>query len=66
MHTQESQESSINDKVQSSYVQCTQNKMKEQILIQLLAKHDVQSNKMEHNVNMKKKTHNSIYIDIYN
>jgi hypothetical protein len=27
---------------------------------------DVQSNKIEHNVNIKENTHNSIYIDIYN
>jgi hypothetical protein len=40
--------------------------MKEPILTQLLAKHDVQSNKIEHNVNINKNTHNSIYIDIYN
>ncbi len=33
---------------------------------QLLAKHDVQSNKIEKNVNIKKNSHNSIYIDIYN
>ncbi len=49
-----------------SYVQCILKEIKEPILIQLLAKHDVQSNKIEHNVNIKENTHNSIYIDIYN
>ncbi len=29
-------------------------------------KNDVQSNKIEHNVNIKENTHNSINIDIYN
>jgi len=33
---------------------------------QLLVKYDVQSNKIEHNINIKENTHNSIYIDIYN
>jgi hypothetical protein len=28
--------------------------------------HDVQSNKIKHNVNIKENTHNSIYIDNYN
>jgi hypothetical protein len=28
--------------------------------------HHVQSNKTEHNVNIKENTHNSIYIDNYN
>jgi hypothetical protein len=28
--------------------------------------HHVQSNKIEHNVNIKENTHNSIYIDNYN
>jgi hypothetical protein len=32
----------------------------------LFAKHDVQSNKIEHNGNIKENTYNSIYIDIYN
>jgi len=50
-----------------SYVQCTLKEIKKPILTQqLLAKHDVQSNKMEHNINIKENTHNSIYIDIYN
>jgi hypothetical protein len=48
------------------YVQCTLKEIKEPIPTQLLAKHDVQSNKIEHNVNIKENTHNSIYIDIYN
>jgi hypothetical protein len=62
-----SQESFINDKIQSSYVQCTLEEIKEPIFtLQLLAKRDVQSNKIEDNVNIKGNTHNSIYIDIYN
>jgi len=62
-----SQKYFINDKVQSSYVQCTLKEIKEPILTQqLLAKHDVQSNKMEHNINIQEITHNLIYIDIYN
>jgi hypothetical protein len=36
------------------------------IFTQFLAKHDVQSIKIEHNVNIKEITHNSIYIEIYN
>jgi hypothetical protein len=41
-HTQESQENFINDKVQSSYVQCIIKEIKKPILTQqLLAKHDV-------------------------
>jgi hypothetical protein len=50
-----------------SYVQCTLKEIKKPILTQqLFAKYDVQSNKMEHNINIKENTHNSIYIDIYN
>jgi hypothetical protein len=42
-------------------------RIKESIFTQqLLVKHDVQSNKIEHNVNIKENTNNSIYIDIYN
>ncbi len=33
---------------------------------QFLAKHHVQSNKIAHNVNIKKTTHNSIKIEICN
>ncbi len=51
----------------SHHVQCILKEIKEPILTQqLLAKHDVQSNKMEHNINIKENTHNSIYIEIYN
>ncbi len=42
----------INDKVQSSYVQCILKEIKELIPTQLFAKHDVQSNKIEYNVNI--------------
>jgi hypothetical protein len=50
-----------------SYVQCILEEIKEPILTrQLLVKHDVQSNKMEHNINIKENTHTSIYNDIYN
>jgi hypothetical protein len=67
MYTKKSQEYFINDKVLSSCVQCTLKEIKEPIPTQqLLAKHDVQSNKIEHNVNIKENTHNLIYIDIYN
>jgi hypothetical protein len=49
-----------------SYVQCTLEEIKEPIFTQqLLVKHDVQSNKIEHNINIKENTHNSIYIVIY-
>ncbi len=45
-HTKKSQEIFINDKVQSSYVQCTLKEIQIPILTQqLLAKHNVQSNK---------------------
>jgi hypothetical protein len=45
-HTKKSQENFINDKVQSSYVQCTLKEIQIPILTQqLLAKHNVQSNK---------------------
>jgi hypothetical protein len=67
IYINKSQEYFINDKVQSSYVQCTLEEIKKPIPIeQFLTKHDVQSNKIEHNVNIKENTHNSIYIDIYN
>ncbi len=67
IYTKKSQEYFTNDEVQSSYVQCTLKEIKNPILTQqLLAKHDIQSNKVEHNVNIKENTHNSIYIDIYN
>jgi len=50
-----------------SYVQCTLKEIKELISTQqLFAKHDVESNKIEHDVNIKENTHNSIYIVIYN
>jgi hypothetical protein len=65
IYTKKSEEH-INDKVQSSYVQFTLEEIKEPIFTQLLAKHDVQSNKINHNVNIKETTHNSIYINIYN
>jgi hypothetical protein len=49
----------INDKIQSSYVQCILKKIKKPIPTQqLLAKHDVQSNKIEHNVKTKENTYN--------
>jgi hypothetical protein len=67
IYTKKSQEYFINDKVQSSYVQCTLEEVKKPILTQqLLAKHDIQSNKIEHNISIKENKHNSIYIDIYN
>jgi hypothetical protein len=66
VYTKKSQDFFINDKVQSSYVQCILEEIKEPIPTQLLAEHDVQSNKIEHNVNIKENTHNSMYIDIYN
>ncbi len=67
LYTEKSQERFINDKVQSSYVQWTLEEIKEPIFTQqLFAKHDVQSNKIKHNVNIKENTHNSIYINIYN
>jgi hypothetical protein len=49
-----------------SYVQCILKEIKKPILTQIFAKHDVQSNKIKNNVNIKETTHNSIYIDIYN
>jgi hypothetical protein len=66
IYTKKSQEHFINDKVQSSHVQCILEEIKEPIFTQLLAKHDVQSNKIKHNVNIKETTHNSIYINICN
>jgi hypothetical protein len=68
INIKKSQEFFINDKIQSSYVQCTLKEIKEPIPTQqFLAKHDVQPNKIEHNnVNVKENTHNSIHIDIYN
>ncbi len=55
IYTKKSQEYFINDKVQLSYVQCILEEIKKPILTQqLLAKHDVQSNKIEHNNNIKK------------
>jgi hypothetical protein len=41
-------------------------KLKNQFSHNFFTKHDVQSNKMKHNVNIKENTHNSIYINIYN
>jgi hypothetical protein len=52
IYAKKSQESFINDKVQSSYVQCILKEIKELIPTQLFAKHDVQSNKIEYNVNI--------------
>ncbi len=46
IYTKKSQEYFINDKVQSSYVQCSLEEINESIPTQLLAKHDVQWNKM--------------------
>jgi hypothetical protein len=67
IYTKKSQENFINDKIQSSYVQCTLKEIQKPILTQqLLVKHDVQSNKIEHNINIKENTHNSTYINIYN
>jgi hypothetical protein len=65
-HIQKSQEYFINGKTQSSYVQYTLEEIKKLIFTQLLAEHDVQLNKIEHNVNIKENTYNSIYIKIYN
>jgi hypothetical protein len=49
-----SNESSINDKVQSSYNECTFEKTKKPILKQwYFAEHDVQLDKVKHNVNIK-------------
>jgi hypothetical protein len=66
IYTKKSQEYFINDKVQLSYVQCILKEIKKLIPTQLFTKHDVQSNKIEHNVSIKENIHNSIYIDIYN
>jgi hypothetical protein len=66
VYTKKSQEFFINDKVQSSYVQCILEEIKKPIPTQLFVEHDVQSNKIEHNVNLKENTHNSMYIYIYN
>jgi hypothetical protein len=61
-YTKKSQEYFINDKVQSSYLPCILEEIKEPILTQqLFAKHDVQSNQIKHNVNIKENTHNSIH-----
>jgi hypothetical protein len=66
IYTKNSQESFINDKVRSSYVQCTLEEIEQPIPTQqFIAKHDVQLNKIEHIVNIKENTHNSIYIDNY-
>jgi hypothetical protein len=51
----------INDKIQSSYVGCTSQNLKQPIHV----KHHVQSNNVKH-VKMNEHAHNSIYIDIYN
>jgi hypothetical protein len=55
IYDKKSQEYFKNDKVQSSYVK------KPIPTQQLLAKHDVQSNKIEHNINIKEDTHNSMF-----
>jgi len=41
VHTRKSQKSFINDKVQSSYVQCTLEEIKKPIFAQFLVEHDV-------------------------
>jgi hypothetical protein len=51
----------INDKIQSSYVECISQDMKQPIHV----KHHVQSNNVKH-VKMNEHTYNSTYIDIYN
>jgi hypothetical protein len=66
IYTKESQESFINYKAQSSYVQCILEQIKEQIPTQLQHIYDVQLNKIEHNVNIKENKYNSIYIKTYN
>ncbi len=60
IYSKKSEKYFINDKVQSSYVQCTLEEIKKPIHIQLLVEHDVQSNKIEHNVYIK-----NIYIIQY-
>jgi len=65
--TKKSNESSINDKVQSSYIDCTLQEIKQPIPKQwFFVKHDVQSNKLKHNVNIKENAKKYIYIEIYN
>jgi hypothetical protein len=61
IYSKKSQEFFINDKVQSTYVQFILKEIKKPIPTkQLLAKHDVQSNKIEQNVDTKENTYNSI------
>jgi hypothetical protein len=59
--TSKPHETFINDKIQSSYVGCISQNMKNSIHV----KHHVQSNNVKH-VKMDKHVHNSTYIDIYN
>jgi hypothetical protein len=59
LYTKKLQKYFINDKVQSSYVQCTLKEIKGPLPTQQsFTKHDVQLNKIEHNVNIKENTHN--------
>jgi hypothetical protein len=54
IYTKKSNESSINDKVRSSYIECTLQEIKQPIPKQwFFVEHDVQSNKVKHNVNIK-------------
>jgi hypothetical protein len=51
MYTKKKDESSINDKVQSSYSECTLNETKQPILEQwFFVEHDVESKEIKHNV----------------
>ncbi len=52
-----SNETSINDKVQSSYIEFTLKSIKQKVF----GEHDVQSNKIKHNINIKKMKKNGIY-----
>jgi hypothetical protein len=55
IYTKKSYESSMSDKVQSSYIECTLKKIKQPIPKQwLFAKHDVLLDNVEHNVNIKR------------
>jgi len=59
IYTKKPQKYFINDKVQSSYVQCILKEIKGLIPTQqLFTTHDVQLNKIEHNVNIKENIHN--------
>ncbi len=66
IYIKKSDESSINDNVQSSYSQCTLKETKQLIpKQQFFVELDVQWNKIKHNVNLKENAKKSIYIDIY-